>query len=225
MGLDTSYTDLHPVKALAEPVAKVATKSLDTYRQVKVSNNQRDVSFDNNRLAAYQTASNNNRVAFTSLLNSGVSVINALTSVVDSGIKAYEQIQANREQTRRIQIQADAYIRGKQEDTRQVQIQQEQETVRYLAGLKKDLAVKQLELQKFEKEIDDRRDAREFSREQWRRKVTFFENLVNPVLERAKKIREAFYQSHFDDEKLWDKLNQLDEKIYAYSLQINEIYK
>lgn len=224
MGLDTSWTDAHPVTALAKPVEKVVTKGMDTYQNVKISNNNREIQFDNNRLAAYQTKSNNALTAFTTLLNTGLSVVTGLISVVNTAMQTYAQVKESNEQTRRVQIQAGVYIQGKREETRQIQIQQEWESFRYLATLKKDLEVKQMDLQKFEKELDERRDAREFSQEQWRRKVTFFENLLNPMLEQAKKIREAFCQSNFDDEKLWDKLNQLDKKIHAYSLQINEIY-
>ena len=214
MALDTSWTDNHSIDKLAKPVEKVVTKSMDTYQQVKISNNQREMQFDNNKLAA-----------FTTTLSTGLSVINGLISVVNTAMQTYAQVKESNEQTRRIKIQADACTQGKREETRQVQIQQEQETFRYLANLKKDLEIKQMELQKFEKELGDRRAAREVSQEQWQRKVNFFESLVNPVIEHAKKIQEAYCKSNFENEKLRNDLRELNEKIYAYSLQINEIYK
>lgn len=161
MGLDTSYTDLHPVKILADPVKEVAKNFADNVRQIKVSNNQRDVSFDSNRLEAFKTTSNNNLDAFKNVMNTKLNIVKELLSGVNTLIKAYAQIQNSREQTKQVQIKADAFVSAKREETRQVQIQEEskvvqekEKNVRYLAELKRDLEIKQMELQKFELRLD-----------------------------------------------------------------------
>ena len=222
MGLNLD--NLKPSAAI-KPVADVATNFADNCRQVKISNNEREIQFDNNRLAAHQTTSNNNLAAFLGALNTGASIINGLFSVVNTAIQAYAQIQESHEQTRRVEIQADAYIAGKQEETRQVQIQAENETTRYLANLKADLEAKRLELDKFKLELAEQRAAREFSQEKWRQKVRAFENVLNPVLKYAADLRNRCMNSNFVDEKSWAELKRIDENIQAYVMQMNEIYK
>ena len=209
-----------------EPVTDAATSIADSVAKVKISNNELKMRQSDNELAAYQTASNNRGTKFMGVLNNVTNIVTGLISLANAGIQAYAQIQESHEQTRRVEIQSDAYISGKREETRQVRIQQEQETVRYLASLKADLEAKRLELQKFELEISDRQKARELNQEQWRRRVDFLENeFMRPTLEYVKDLRKRYLDSDLVNEQCRAELQREDEKIFAYVMQINELYK
>ncbi len=210
---------------LVEPAAEVVTNVADNYTRKKISDNERAVQLDNNRLAAHQTSSNNYLAAFMGFMNTGAALINGVLSVVNTAIQAYAQIQTSREQTRQVEIRAEAYISGKREETRQVQIQQEQETVRYLANLKTDLNVKRFEFERFKLELADRQKDREFSQEQWRRRVTQLEKIVDPVIDYAQELRRRCLNSDVADEKFLTELKRLDDKLFEYAAQIHELYK
>lgn len=224
MGLDTSWTDSHPVTALTKSGEKALTNIADNYRQVKISDNELTSHLSDNRLSALQTKENNSLSKFKVILNAGASVIDGLFSVINTAMQTYAQVTEIHEQTKRVQIQADAYVRGKKEETRQTQIHEEHETIRYLASLKKDLEVERMNLQRFEAELSDRVAEREFNQEKWRQKIKIFEKMINPLIEHTEELRKIYRQSDFSNENLRADLQNLDEKIYAYSLQINSIY-
>ncbi len=208
-----------------EPATDIVTGVADNVARVKISNNELKMRQSDNALAAYQTASNNQVTKFMGILNNVTNIATALISLANAGIQAYAQIEESHEQTRRVQIQADAYISGKREETRQVQIQQEQETVRYLTSLKKDLDMKRLELQKFEQELAERRETRNITQEQWQRKIDYLEEITRPMFEYAKELRKRYLESDFADDKCRDELNHVDEIISAYFVNMNELYK
>lgn len=225
MGLDTSWTDNVPIKDIVKTGGDVAKTFSDNATRRHVSDNELAGKYDDNRRAEYQTTSNNNLAAFMGVLNTSLAIVNGLVSVVNTAINAYKDIQLSHDQVRIAQIQAAAYVESKREETRQVQIQQEQETVRYLASLKADLEQKRMEIEKFQMELADRREEREFSREKWRRQVARFEKITEPIIDYANTLRGKYVNSHFEDKNIREELQRNDEKLFAYAMQIKEIYK
>lgn len=214
-----------PIKDIVKTGADVAKTVSDNATRRHVSDNELAGKYDDNRRAEYQTTSNNNLAAFMGVLNTSLAMVNGLVSIVNTGINAYRDIQLSHDKVRIAQIQAAAYVESKREETHQVQIQQEKETVRYLASLKTDLEKKRMELQKFQIELADRREERAFSQEKWRRQVAYFEKITEPIIDYANNLRGQYVQSHFEDKTIREDLRRVDETLFAYAMQIKEIYK
>lgn len=224
MGLDTSWTDSNAVTAVTKPVTDVAKSGIEAYAKKKISDNELVAKLDSNRLDAYKTTSKNNLDAFLGVLNTGAALVNAVTSVINTAINAYAQIQESREQTRRVEIQAEAQIFESREQTKRIRITQEQETVRHLATLKADLEVKRMELDKFKLELAEQRATREFKQEQWRSQIAMLEKIINPVIDAAKDVRKRCFDAQFTNEHDYAELKRLDETLFAYAMQLKELY-
>lgn len=225
MGLDTSWTDSNAVTAVTKPVTDVAKSGIEAYTKKKISDNELIAKLDSNRLDAYKTTNKNNLDAFLGVLNTGVGIINAVTSVINTAINAYAQIQESREQTRRVEIQAEAQIFESREQTKRTRITQEQETVRHLATLKADLEVKRMELDKFKLELAEQRASREFKQEQWRSQIAMLEKIINPVIDAAKDVRKRCFYAQFTNEHDYAELKRLDETLFSYAMQLKELYR
>lgn len=213
MGLDTSLTD-NQFTEVIKTGGNVVQNISDNITKSKISNNLLAGKIDDNKLAA-----------FTGVLNTTLGVVNGLISVVNTGINAYKEIQISRDQVRIAHAFTAAYVKCEREKTYQVEIQQKQETVRYLAKLKADLESKRMDLQKFETELADRQKDRAIEQEKWRRKIDHFESITKPLIEYANILRTEYLKSNFENEKVRTDLQNLDEKLLAYTMQINEIYK
>lgn len=216
MGLDMSLV------TTGLPVAeKIITNIADNYTKKKISDNELAMKLDDNRSKDFQTVSNNK----LAIIQSGLDIVSGLIDFSTAMVQSYAQIRSSQEQTKQVQIQASAYVAGKKMETKQVQIQQENETARYFANLKTDLEKQRLEFEKVKMEFSDRASNREFEQEKWRRKVDFFERNFNSMIEKAETLRKICSDSDFMDQNAWDELQQIENKIYAYSTQINEIYR
>ncbi len=210
------------IAPLAEPVSGVVESVANNVAAVKISNNELAGKLNDNRLAAYQTYSTNQLAKFTSAITAMQNIVTCVSSAITAGIDAYARIQVSHDQVRVTQIQSDAYVQGKREETEQVRIAQKEETLRCLAQLNAELETKKLEFAKFEEES---RASREFKQEQWRSKVRMLENYFNPLFDYAKKIRDDYYASNFENEKCRAELERVEENISAYILKIDELYQ
>ena len=210
---------------LADPVSGVVKSVGDNISKVKISNNELVGKISDNKLAAYQTYSNNSLAKFTNAVAAMQNIVSCISSAISAGVDAYAKIQVSHDQVRITQAQATAFIQGKREDTEQLRIMQQAETIRSLANLNSELETKKLEFTKFENELAENRKTREFNQEKWRRKVDAFEKYFNPLLDYAKKIRDKYYESNFENEKLRDEIRRLDESITVYLTKINDIYQ
>ena len=208
MGLDTSWTDSHP---LPTPKKKNLPQTGTTN---KPSN------------PPQQTGITDTVAAITSVLNTGVSLVNTLTSVVNTGINAYRDIQLSKQETRRLEILVNAYVEAQHGETERFRFGQEQETVRYLATIKADLEVKRLELEKFKLELAEQRANREFKQEQWRRRIATLEKIINPMIDAAEDVRKRCFNSNFANENDYAELKRLDETLFSYAMQqLKELYR
>lgn len=201
------------IESIAEPVADVAKNAMDNNARVKISNNELAGKISDNNLAVYQTYNNNQVTKFMGVLNNVTNIATALINLASTGMQAYAQIEESHEQTRRVQIQSDAYVSGKREETLQVQIQQEQETVRYLASLKKDLDAKRMELQKFESEIAERQKARAITQEQWLNIFKTSQKTLDHLHKISENLFEAFRSSGYENESIWKKFREIESEI------------
>lgn len=206
MGLDTSWTDSHP---LPTPKKKNLPQTGTTN---KPSN------------PPQQTGITDTVAAITSVLNTGVSLVNALTSVVNTGINAYRDIQLSKQETRRLEILVNAYVEAQHGETERFRFGQEQETVRYLAIIKADLDAKRLELEKFKLELAEQRASREFKQEQWRERIKDVRAFMSLLLESAKALSKRCFDAQFTNEHDYAELKRLDETLFAYAMQLKELY-
>lgn len=207
MGLDTSWTDSHP---LPTPKKKNLPQTGTTN---KPSN------------PPQQTGITDTVAAITSVLNTGVSLVNALTSVVNTGINAYRDIQLSKQETRRLEILVNAYVEAQHGETERFRFGQEQETVRYLATIKADLDAKRMELEKFKLELAEQRASREFKQEQWRERIKDVKAFMSLLLERAKALSKRCFDAQFTNEHDYAELKRLDETLFSYAMQLKELYR
>lgn len=212
------------VGELAEPIADVTKNVSDNVTRVKISNNELKGKVFDNRLAAYQTRSNNQLTKFVSAVTATQNIISCITSAITAGVDAYARIQISHDQVRITQLQSDSYVQGKREETEQVRIAQREETLRCLAGLHAELEAKKLEFAKFEAELNESRQSREFKQEQWRRKVNSLEMYLHPLIDYANKVRDEYYASGFTDEKRRAEVERVEESLQVYIKTFSELY-
>lgn len=207
MGLDTSWTDSHP---LPTPKKKNLPQTGTTNKPSH---------------PPQQTGITDTVAAITSVLNTGVSLVNALTSVVNTGINAYRDIQLSKQETRRLEILVNAYVEAQHGETERFRFGQEQETVRYLATIKADLDAKRLELEKFKLELAEQRANREFKQEQWRERIKDVRAFMSLLLESAKALSKRCFDAQFTNENDYAELKRLDETLFSYAMQLKELYR
>lgn len=210
---------------LAEPVADVAKNVSDNVARVKISNNELKGKVLDNRLAAYQTRSNNQLAKFVSAVTATQNIISCITSAITAGVDGYARIQISHDQVRITKIQSDSYVLGRREETEQVRIAQREETLRCLAGLNVELEAKKLEFEKFDAELNESRQSREFKQEQWRRKVNSLEMYLHPLIDYANKVRDEYYASGFTDEKCRAEVERVEASLQANIKTFNELYR
>ena len=144
-----------------------------------------------------------------------VSIPAALASealgVLNNVIHAYKEIQLSHDQVKIVQVQADAYVTAKQEETKQVEITKREETIQYYMQCQKDIQLAEIEFRKFEAQLNAKREERKRIYDAYIRKISWFEKLLQQMMENSQSTWREYQKGSFKDEnfgKAWQALQQ-----------------
>lgn len=163
----------------------------------------------------HQSATKKSGASMKNMAMAAVSIPAALASealgVLNNVIHAYKEIQLSHDQVKIVQVQADAYVAAKQEETKQVEITKREETIQYYMQCQKDIQLAEIEFRKFEAQLNAKREERKRIYDAYIRKISWFEKLLQQMMENSQSTWREYQRGGFKDEnfgKAWQALQQ-----------------